>query len=90
MKPRLLSFPELQSAKGIPFSRQHVHRLIRAGTFPAPVKLGPMTNAWLESELDDWLEARIEASLAGRRADPALKAAVAENMWPRSGPRAEL
>jgi prophage regulatory protein len=90
MKPKLLSFPELKSEKGIPFSRQHVHRLVSAGEFPPPIKLGAATNAWLENEIDAWLKARIEASLRGRRADPQLKAAVRENLWARTGPRAEL
>jgi prophage regulatory protein len=87
---KLLSFPELKSVKGIPFSRQHVARLVSAGKFPAPIKLGEATNAWLEAELDEWLEARVKASLGRRRADPKLKAIVRESMWPRSGPRPEL
>jgi prophage regulatory protein len=90
MKPKLLSFPQLKSAKGIPFSRQHVHRLVSAGDFPQPIKLGLATNAWLEDEIDAWIEARIEASLGRRRADPQLKSLVREAMWPRSGPRPEL
>ena len=89
-KPKPLSFAELKTTKGIPFSRQHVYRLVSAGEFPAPIKLGAMTNAWLEHEIDAWLDARIEASLGRRRADPQLKAVVREHMWPRTGPRAEL
>jgi prophage regulatory protein len=90
MKPKLLSFAELKSAKGIPFSRQHIHRLVSAGQFPQPIKLGLATNAWLENEIDAWLEARIEASLGRRRADPQLKSVVREHMWPRTGSRAGL
>ena len=86
---KLLSFPELKTVKGVPFSRQHVARLVAAGKFPAPVKLGEATNAWVEAELDEWLDARVKASIGRRRADPQLKAAVRENMWPRTGPRAD-
>ena len=44
--------------KGIPFSRQHRNRLIKAGKFPAPIKLGSgnTTNAWLETEVDQYLK----------------------------------
>lgn len=57
---RLLSFGELKSEKGIRFSRQHVHRLIRAGRFPPPIKPSGMAggaNAWPEDEIDRHLEA---------------------------------
>lgn len=52
--PSLLAFPDLK-AKGIPFTRQHLHRLIKGGRFPAPLKLGEGTNRWLEHEVDQWL-----------------------------------
>jgi prophage regulatory protein len=42
--------------KGIPFSRQHIHRLIKQGLFPKPIKLGINTNAWLESEVDEYIK----------------------------------
>jgi prophage regulatory protein len=42
--------------KGIKWTRQHRHRLIKAGKFPAPVKLGENTVAWVESEIDAYLE----------------------------------
>jgi prophage regulatory protein len=48
---------------GIPFSRQHLWRLVAEGAFPAPVPLGrPGTlyakKAWLKSEVLAWLEDR--------------------------------
>jgi prophage regulatory protein len=54
-------------ARGIKFSRQHRHRLIRQGKFPKPVKIGMNTNAWPESEIDEYQEgciARRDAELA--------------------------
>lgn len=56
---RVLSREELRTEKGIRFSRVHLHRLVKARKFPAPVKLGENTNGWVESEVDDWLRARI-------------------------------
>jgi prophage regulatory protein len=56
---RMLSRIELKTKKGIPFSRQHIHRLIAAGKFPPPCKIGENTNAWPEHEIDQYLEDRI-------------------------------
>ena len=41
------------------FTRQHIHRLIKQGKFPPPVKLGENTNAWPEDEIDAYLKACI-------------------------------
>lgn len=30
-------------------------------TFPKPVKIGPRASAWVESEIVEWIEARIAA-----------------------------
>ena len=54
---KLLNRDDLR-ARGIRWSRQHVDRMVKAGEFPAPVKLGAGTNAWLESEIDAWIETR--------------------------------
>lgn len=56
---RVLSFPDLKEKKGIAWTRQHVWRQINAGRFPKPVKLGEATVAWVEDEIDAWLDQRI-------------------------------
>jgi prophage regulatory protein len=45
----------------IPFSRMHIHRLMRRGDFPRPLKLGEQRVAWKESEIRAWLESRPRA-----------------------------
>jgi prophage regulatory protein len=58
-------------ARGIKFSRQHRHRLIRQRKFPPPVKIGANTNAWPEHEIDQYLEeciAKRDAELAAASA----------------------
>lgn len=55
---RLLSRDDLAQL-GIRYSRIHLHRLVLAGKFPKPVKLGAGRNAWVEAEVLGWIEARI-------------------------------
>lgn len=57
---KLISFPSLKAEKGIGYSRVHLARLIEAGKFPAPLRLGAGGRiAWLESEVDDWIRDRM-------------------------------
>jgi len=58
---RVLSLPELRERKGVSFHRCHLYKLIRAGKFPKPIKLGEHRIAFVESEIDDWLRGRMEA-----------------------------
>lgn len=41
-------------------SRSTVYKYISEGTFPKPISLGERSVGWLESEVMDWLLARIE------------------------------
>ena len=43
----------------VSLSKTHIYRLIRAGTFPRPVPLGPRRTAFLESEVQKWMLGRI-------------------------------
>jgi prophage regulatory protein len=52
---KVLGYPDLRS-KGIKFTRQHIHKLTRQGRFPPPFKLGNNTNAWTETEIDEYLK----------------------------------
>jgi prophage regulatory protein len=56
---RLLSYPQLKTEKGIVWSRQWLWTQIAAGNFPKPVCVGAMTRGFVESEIDDWIAARI-------------------------------
>ena len=62
---RVLTLPDLK-AKGIPWSRTHLGRLIERGEFPAPFRLGAMTLAWRECDIDAWIAKRIAG---GREVD---------------------
>jgi len=54
---RILRQPEIKQKTGQ--SRATVYRGIAAGTFPKPVKLGPGSVGWIESEVDQWIRDRI-------------------------------
>lgn len=34
---------------------------IKAGTFPAPIRLSPKSVGWIQSEIDAWLATRVAA-----------------------------
>jgi prophage regulatory protein len=55
-----LPYAALKS-KGIPFGRDHLAAMVKQGQFPAPCRLGPKKHAWLEAEIDRWLQDRIAA-----------------------------
>lgn len=58
--PVLLRRPEVLRRCGI--SNTTLHRLIHSDDFPRPVQLGERSVAWIESEIDAWIESRIKAS----------------------------
>lgn len=51
---RLLDYDGLLE-KGINYSRVHLWRLVVAERFPRPVKGAGKGNAWLESEIDEFI-----------------------------------
>jgi hypothetical protein len=58
---RMLSQKDLVR-KGIKYHPGHLHRLIKAGVFPRPTKLGTGTigpNFWPEFTVDEWLTERV-------------------------------
>lgn len=54
---RLLNFPDLKAVKGIRYTRRHIARLEDAGKFPRRVPVGDHAVAWVESEVDGWVQA---------------------------------
>jgi prophage regulatory protein len=61
LQRRLLSYAVLKSEKGVSYSKQHLKRLEEAGAFPRRVPIGENRYAWIESEVDGWLEQKIAA-----------------------------
>jgi len=61
----ILRLPKVKSCTGL--SRSTIYLRISEGRFPKPVSLGGRAVGWIESEIDEWLNQKIEAS---RKAAP--------------------
>lgn len=55
----LLRLPEVQRRTGL--TRSVVYELARRGEFPRPLKLTERSSAWVESEVQAWIAARVQA-----------------------------
>ncbi len=69
---RFLRLPEVMYRVGIKHTR--IHKLESEGRFPKRIKISDRASAWLESEIEEWMEQR----LAGRAAASHSNARVAE------------
>lgn len=54
---RFVRLPEIISRVGI--SRPTIYRMIKAGKFPRPIKIGHIS-VWSDLDIDRWVEATIE------------------------------
>ena len=55
---KVLDYDGLKS-KGVPYSKPHLWRLVKAGRFPAPIKWGAARNGWVEEEIDQHIANKI-------------------------------
>ena len=53
---RLLTMADVTEMTSL--TRQHVHKMIREGDFPAPFKLTKRTIRWYAAEIDDFIASR--------------------------------
>jgi prophage regulatory protein len=54
---RLERLPFVKQRTGL--SRSEIYRQIKIGAFPAPVKLGLRSSAWVSIEITNWINHRI-------------------------------
>ncbi len=64
---RIITFGRLRPEKGIGYSRDHLRRKVRDGSFPTPIPLSESRIGWIEAEIDRWIEERA-AQRAGKAA----------------------
>jgi prophage regulatory protein len=55
---RLLRLPEVLKTTAL--SRSSVYRLMEAGEFPVSIRLGARSIAWVEEEVQNWIQQRID------------------------------
>ena len=66
-KMTMLRLPAVKSRVGL--GRSSIYAAVKRGEFPAPVKLlGGRASGWIESEIDAFLTARINATRKGATA----------------------
>ena len=53
---RLLRRDEVLRLTGL--SKSTLNKMVKAGTFPAPVRIGTRAVAWRESEVLEWIQTR--------------------------------
>lgn len=58
--PKFLRIEQVMDATGL--TRPSVYRGAAAGWFPKPIKLSERSSAWVESDVQTWMQARVEAS----------------------------
>ena len=51
---RLIRLPEVMKKTG--FGKAWIYRLISQNRFPQPVKIGVRATAFVESEIDEWID----------------------------------
>lgn len=56
----ILRLPEVIERTGIP--RSSIYSAIKEGEFPKPIQLGARRIGFIESEVEKWLEERIQVS----------------------------
>ena len=44
----------------VTYSYAHIARLEKAGRFPKRIPIGPGRVAWIEQEIQDWMQARVD------------------------------
>lgn len=62
---KLIRLPEVLAR--VTLKKTAVYKLMSEDEFPRPVKLGG-ASAWVEAEIDDWLQVRLEKRNAARNA----------------------
>jgi hypothetical protein len=62
---KLIPFERLGSDKGIYYSRDYLRDLVENCEFPEPIPVSSRRIAWLEAEIDEWIERRAAQRAVG-------------------------
>jgi len=59
VKKKILKASEV--AEYVNVSKSQIYKLVQQGRLPKPIKLGERGSGWLTSEIDAWLQSRVDA-----------------------------
>jgi prophage regulatory protein len=62
-EPAFLRRKQVETRTGL--SRSTIYQYIKDGAFPRPVRLGARAVGWLESDVSDWIAARVKCARNG-------------------------
>ncbi|KGY11717.1 transcriptional regulator [Vibrio tubiashii] len=62
---RFLRLQEVKEKTGL--SKSAIYSKIKEGEFPASVPIGSRTVAWIDSDIEKWLEWRVQVRDRGRK-----------------------
>lgn len=68
MTKRLIDLKTLLSK--VPFSRAHIYRLEAKGAFPRRIRIGDARVAWIESEVENWIQQKADSQRPDRTHQP--------------------
>jgi prophage regulatory protein len=57
---RVIRLPETELRTGL--KKSTIYEFIANGSFPKPINLGSRAVGWLEEEIDQWLDTKIQQS----------------------------
>ena len=60
MRPALIRLRQVMARTGM--SRSTIYAYIKNGTFPTPISISERCVAWVESDIDGWIDDRIASS----------------------------
>lgn len=60
-----LRLPDVKKRVGL--SRSSIYARVASGDFPAPVSLGGRSIAWIDFEIQDWIDQRVAAARGGAK-----------------------
>lgn len=73
MSRRFIRLPQVIDRTGL--SKSTIYKRADEGTFPKPVPLGNSLSAWVEAEVDEWMEGCVKLRDGGHAAQEVQDAA---------------
>ena len=60
MSKKILRLPDVKQRTGL--SRSTIYQRMELGSFPSSISIGARAIGWVESDIENWIDARIKQS----------------------------